>query len=262
MGGRGSDDPLYTAGSTWVMPVFSDVHAHLYYIPEEEIRRIPGEGLDFVLSAGEDLETSLKCVELARSHGFVYAAVGIHPSRAASATREELERTAGLLGEQEVVAVGEVGLDAKYVRLPSDWERQVRVFSHFLELAREHDLPLTIHSGRSFREVMDMVLQADVLPVFHWFSGPLSYALQAIEAGAYFSLGPAILHHDSYVPLVDVLPLDRILLETDTPVRFRGVEARPWWVKRVAERIAEIKNTDVGVIERKTRENALDVFGV
>ncbi len=242
--------------------MFSDTHAHVYYLSDSEIRRIPEEGLDFVLSPGENLDTSLKCVQLAHTYDYIYAAVGVHPSYAASVTREELERTARLLNEEKVIAVGEVGLDAKYVRLPSDWERQKKVFSYFLDLAREHNVPLTIHSGRSFKDVIDMVLQADVTPIFHWFSGPPSYALQALDAGAYFSLGPAILYHDSYVALVDVLPLDRILLETDTPVRFKGEKARPWWVKRVAQRIAEIKKIDLHVVEEKTRKNVLDVFGV
>ncbi len=242
--------------------MFADTHAHIYDVPEEDIRRIPEEGLDFVLSAGEDLKTSQACIELSERFSFVRAAAGVHPSRASQVTREELSHVAELLSDPHVVAVGEVGLDAKYVRLPTDWERQIRVFSYFLDLARQHDLPLTIHSGRSYKDVIQMISRSDVLPVLHWFSGPPSYALQALEVGAYFSLGPAIIYHEAYRALVDILPLDRILLETDTPVRFRGKEARPWWVKDVAAKVAEIKNVPLHVVEKKTRKNARDVFGV
>ncbi len=241
--------------------MYADVHLHLY--EAEDPKRIVSEaqekGVNFFLTAAEDLRTAEKCVELTVLDP-VYAAVGVHPSKAKEPYDvKELEK---LLEKEKVVAVGEIGLDAKYERFGISMDRQRRVFLDMLRLAREYDLPVSVHSGRSFREVIDILLRSDVQAHLHWYSGSVSLAVEAAESGMMFSVGPAVLHYKNYNGLVETLPLESLMTETDYPVRIGGVENHPSRVIDVAKRIAEIKGVPFDRVRRALFNNALSFFGV
>jgi len=241
--------------------VYADVHLHLYEAesPERLVRESLDGGVKFLLSAGEEMESSRRSVELTSLEG-VYAAVGVHPAKAMQPYDvKELER---LLEHPRVVAVGEVGMDAKYERFGVPLERQRRVFLDMIRLAKEHDLPVSIHSGRSFREVAEIVFSSDIRAHFHWYSGSVSLALELAESGHLFSLGPAILYYKNYRGLVELLPLSSLATETDYPVRIGGEENHPLRVKEVVEYVASIKGTDVEKTADTLYKNALSFFRV
>ena len=241
--------------------MYADVHLHLYEAedPVSVVKEAREAGVDFLVTAGEDLVTSEKCTELTSLPG-VYAAVGVHPAEAKEPYN--LAVLEGLLENERVVAVGEIGLDAKYERFGVSIERQRRVFLDMIRLAREHDLPVVVHSGRSFREVIEILFKSDVRALLHWYSGSVSLAVEAAESGLMFSVGPALLHYKGYNALVESLPLSTLATETDYPVRIGGRENHPARVREVVERIAEIKGVPIQKTASALYNNALSFFGV
>lgn len=244
--------------------MLSDVHCHLYAVgdPEFAVRKSEEMGVGLLVTSAEDIGTAERCVELAEAFDTVYAAAGVHPEFALKLPESELDRLLPLLDRDCVVAVGEIGLDYKIARSRSEKDRQKTFFHRQLSVAEEYGLPVVVHSRRAHRPVVEAVAGRGVRAVLHWFSGPLEDALTAIDHGIYFSFGPAVLHYEAYRALVDVVPLELTLLETDTPVRFGGKEARPWWVKEVAGFIADVKKTSLDTVIEKTWDNARRFFRV
>jgi len=244
--------------------MLSDVHCHLYAVddPESTVRKSKELGVGMIVTNAEDIGTAERCVELAETYDIVHAAVGIHPEFALKLPETEIDKLSAFLNRDCVVAVGEIGLDYKIAQSRSEKDRQKTFFFRQLSMAEEYGLPVIVHSRRAHRPVVDAIVGRDVRAVLHWFSGPLDDALNAIDHGIYFSFGPAVLHYEAYRALVDVVPMELILLETDAPVRFSGREARPWWVKEVAEVIADVKKTSVSTVIKNTWDNARRFFRV
>ena len=242
----------------------SDVHDHLYAVedPDAVVAESKEQGVGLIITNAENYETALRCVELAEKHDIVRAAVGIHPEYALQVPESEIDQVERLLSNERVVAVGEIGLDYKFATTPEEKERQKDFFQKQIELAREYGLPVEVHSRRAHRPVIEILAEYGVPANLHWFSGPLKDVIRGVELGFYFSFGPAVLHYESYRAVVDVVPLDHILLETDMPVRFGGKEARPWWVRDVARFIADVKKTSVDNVLQRTWQNARRLFRV
>ena len=221
--------------------------------------------MELIVSNAEELETAERCLELARNYDIVRAALGIHPEYALRLPFDVVSRVEELIqrNDEEVVAVGEIGLDYKFAQTREEKDRQKEFFVRQIELANQYSLPVEVHSRRAHRPVLDLLeAHADVPVVLHWFSGGLADVLRGVELGYYFSFGPAIIHYEAYVPIVEAVPLDRILLETDGPVRFKGRPAEPCDVGAVAERIASIKKTSIENVMEAARRNARRLFHV
>ncbi len=218
--------------------------------------------MGMIVTNAENVDTARLCVDLANDHDIVYSAVGIHPEFALKSPFSDLEVIERLLSYDKVVAVGEVGLDYKWARSPEEKARQKQFFSRQIDMAKEHGLPVIVHSRRAHGPVVDMLLDSGVLADLHWYSGSISDAVRAVEGGIYFSFGPAVLYYESYRALVDIVPLRQILLETDAPVPFKGKTSKPWWVQKVAEFIADVKKTSTDVIVERTWQNARRFFSV
>ncbi len=226
-----------------------DAHLHLYEAPSPEkiVSEARKGGVTILITAGEDEETSRRCLELSSLEG-VYAAVGVHPSRADTHFSLSLENA---------VAVGEIGLDEKY-SIPLRIQEQT--FRRMLELAKEYEKPVVVHSGRSYKRVMEILSHYDVNVLMHWYSGDVETALEGVNRGYLFSFGPAALKYSSYRALIDVIPVENILTETDYPVRIGGRENHPLRVKEVLSLISSIKGDDEDRIARIIYKTALSFF--
>jgi TatD DNase family protein len=240
--------------------MLSDVHNHLYAVadPDEVVQESRERGVGLIITNAEEVETAKQCIALAHKHDIVYAAVGIHPEYALKVPESALADVEHLLNEEKVVAVGEIGLDYKFAQTREERDRQKRFFAAQLELAKEYGLPVEVHSRRAHKPVVDLLIDADVPANLHWFSGPLKDVVRAVDAGIYFSFGPAVLKYPAYEPIIDAVPLEQILLETDMPVG----GARPWWVKDVAKKIADVKKTSLNTVIEATWKNARRLFRV
>lgn len=247
--------------------MWADSHCHLQYegIAGDALDRAAEAGIGRVICVGTDAEQSRMAIEVARAHpGRVWATVGLHPHDASRG----VDGLIGMLGEPEVVAVGECGLDYHYDHSPRDIQREV--FAAQVALATERDLALVIHTREAWDDTFDILSAAGVpsRTVFHCFSGGPEEARLALDAGASLSFS-GILTFKTASDLraaAALTPLDRILVETDapylTPVPHRGTPNQPAYVALVGAAVAAAKGLPVEDVERATWENTAAVFGL
>jgi len=248
-----------------------DSHAHL---DMEEFRedlpkvlaRALEAGLTEIISVGTDLNSSVKALELARKHSFIFSTVGYHPHNAKEAGMKVLETLADLASDPKVVAWGEIGLD--FFRRHSSPESQIEVFERQLDIAGELSLPVIIHD-REAHEQLRVILGKRSLPragVIHCFSGDHALARFAVEKGFYISI-PGTVTYSKAAQVREVaagVPLERLLLETDAPylapVPHRGKRNEPAFIKYTALEIARLRQMDFEELGRATSENARTLF--
>ena len=252
--------------------MFFDTHAH--YDDErfdqdrhDLLAAFPENGVALVLNPGCDEETSRKALSYARQYEHVYAAVGWHPHEADSFTDGSLDFLRECCADPKVRAIGEIGLDYFYDFSPR--EKQREVFRRQMELARELDMPVIIHDRDAHGECMDIIREfPGVRGVFHCYSGSAEMGRQLIEMGWYLSFTGAITFKNARKALetIEICPLDRIMIETDspylTPVPNRGKRNDSRQLCYVAETIARVKSLEPEEVAKLTMENGQRFFGI
>ena len=256
------------------MTGYFDSHAHLtderLLDTEAVLAACREAGVRRVLDAAGDLEDSALCIAHAQAYDCIHAAVGVHPHAAQDTQLEEgLKKLGELAAQAGVVALGEMGLDYYYDR---DWrEAQKAWFDAQLDLAEETGLPVIVHDREAHGDTLDILRghKNRVRGVIHCFSGSLEMARECIGLGYYISFSGSVTFKNA-VRLQKVaagLPLDRILVETDspylTPEPIRKIRPnQPAHVVQVAECIARLRNEDVLRVAEATYRNACALFGI
>ncbi len=248
--------------------MWADSHCHLQYegiAPAEALAAASAAGVGRVICVGTDAPLSAAAVEVARAHpGTVWATVGLHPHDASQGVAGIVD----LLGEPEVVGVGECGLDYHYDHSPRDVQRAA--FAAQVGLARERDLALVIHTREAWGDTFD-ILRAEGVPartVFHCFTGGPGEARRALDTGASLSFSGILTFKNAgdLRAAAAVAPLDRILVETDapflTPVPHRGTPNQPSFVALVGAALAEAKGLPAPAVEAATWANTAALFGL
>jgi TatD DNase family protein len=253
--------------------VFTDSHAHLADAAftgdrGAVVSRARSAGARGIVCIGESLATAEVAVELAADNpGFVFATAGVHPHDAATfdASRD-IPRLRELLGQ--CVAVGECGLDYHYDNSPREAQRAT--FSAQIALAAELDKPVVVHTRDAeddTRSIIRDARAAGVLGVMHCYTGSHSLAESALEAGWYVSFSGIVTFKKwTDDDLVRLVPLDRLLVESDSPylapVPHRGKRNEPAWVAHTVSRVAAIRGDDPLEMGRATAANAERLFGL
>lgn len=248
-----------------------DTHAHLEEIEniEQVIVQAKEAGLITIIAVGSNMASNAKTLEIAgRFPDFVYPALGYHPQ---NIVESEIDANLEFIKSHidEAVAVGEVGLDySKWVRAAADKDLQKQVLKELLKIAKDNDKPALIHSRYAWRDALDAVIASSIdKAVFHWYTGTSSVLRDIIEHGYHISVTPAVAYHEEHRRAVREAPLDRLLLETDSPVVYaRGrngeFKASPSDVTRSLEGAAALKGLSDAAMAEVTTENARRLFGV
>lgn len=235
-----------------------DFHCHLDLYPDHAaaVRDAEAAGV-FTLAVTTTPHAWPRNHELAQRTKHVRAALGLHPQLVAE-RENEIELWDRHLSETRYV--GEVGLDAG-PRFFKSLDAQKRVFQHVLQRCAEAGGKIiTVHSVRSARVVLDLV-ETHLPPergkiVLHWFTGTKSEAKRALELGCYFSINAAMLSNERHVPMVQEIPLDRFLTETDGPfTRTGGRQSKPSDVALVVQELALLHQVSVEEIATTVRDN-------
>lgn len=251
-----------------------DSHAHVD-MPRFEgdrdavIRRALDGGVTRIVDPGCDLQSSKNAIALAKKWpGIIFAGIGVHPHDAHTYNQGVRQEFARLVQEPEVVAIGEFGLD--YYRMLTPREIQREVFVEHLKMAREYNLPCIIHVRDSHDEVMELLRAhgQGLRGVIHCFSGTVEQAKEVLALeGFLFGLGGPLTKSGNELPEVAaMLPLERIMVETDSPYLvpkpLRDRRNEPLFVTRVAEKLAEIRGLPLAEIAAITTANAVRLFGL
>ena len=257
-----------------------DTHAHLDYFKfdadrAEVLERARSAGVAAILNVGVDVPSSRRAVALAEQYEAIYAAVGMHPHDAKKLDGAALAELRDLAQHPKVVAVGEMGLDFYRDLSPRDVQR--RAFKSQLAWAVKLGKPVIIHDRDAHQEVLDVLTDwaaglggsplAGRPGVLHTFSGDLEMAEKAMELGFYLSISGPVTYQNAgrLSGIVQALPLDRLLVETDCPFLaphpHRGRRNEPAYVRLVAGRIADLKGISLEELAEATTANAQRLFG-
>lgn len=241
-----------------------------YYNVDLLVGRAFQEDVKYMLNIGTHLSDVDKLTEISEKFSNVFRSIGIHPEYAKEhcekfSFEEMMEIFRRYCCLDKTVAIGEIGLD---YHVSNDVEQQKEIFSFQLELAEEFDLPVVIHSRDAWTDTME-VLEAHpkVTGVIHCFSGEKEFAERVLKTSFHFGIGGTLTFKKNIVfqeTVRDILPLDRILIETDSPflapVPFRGKLNEPAFVIHVAEKISELKNISIEQVGDFTSKNFFRLF--
>lgn len=252
------------------MLTYIDSHAH--YDDEqfnadrdELLPKLHENGVRNIVNIGCTIARSQYSVDLAKKFPFVYAAVGIHPEDASGAPSGYLDILRKMAEYEKVVAVGEIGLDYHFEGF--DRELQIRFFEEQLDLAEEAGLPVVIHSRDAAEDTMNILgKRGKINGVMHCFSGSAETAKQVLALGMNISFTGVLTFKNARkaIEALEVVPLDRLMLETDCPYMApepnRGKRCDSGMIVNVIEKIAELKGVTPELVAEKTTENTLRLF--
>jgi len=252
--------------------MYFDTHAH--YCDkrfnddrDELLASMPESGVSLILNAGSSLRSSKQSVELANKYSFIYASVGVHPHDSKSMNDNTVYELQELLSDPKAVAVGEIGLDYHYDFSPRDVQK--KHFREQLDLAGSLKLPVIVHERESLQDTLDMIREyKDLRGVLHCFSGSWETAKIVLDLGWYLSFGGVITFKNARraLEVIEKMPLDRIMLETDcpylSPEPLRGRRNSSLNLKYIAEKISEVRRMTVEEVATTTTENGKRFFGI
>lgn len=252
-----------------------DTHTHLYSEQFDEdrhemIQRALDKGVEKFFLPAIDSETHHKMIDLETQYpDKVYAMMGLHPcSVQPESWEKELQIVETWFNNRSFCAVGEIGIDLYWDK--STLDIQVKAFEQQIDWAIEKDLPIVIHTRESFDETFE-VLERKKHPklrgIFHCFSGNLEQAAHAIDLQFMLGIGGVVTFKNGKIDqFLNEIPLDKIVLETDSPylapVPFRGKRNESSYVELVAGKLVDIYGKSFQEIDTITTENALKLFKI
>jgi TatD DNase family protein len=246
-----------------------DAHAHLYDLDDAELSSTVvacrDAGVDYVLNTGNSLESSETVIRQCRSFPDIYGAAGISPFDANRLNESWPAILESMLSAPQIIAIGETGIDSTNTAYP-DMKLQTPLFEQQLSIAREHDIPIIVHSRGCESLAVDICKTGGVVKaMFHCFAGSIADLKKCLDAGYYVSFSGIITFKNSKLSeLVEYIPLERMLIETDSPylapAPFRGKKNRPDLVVYVGKKLSEIKKISEAKAAEALKENFRKLF--
>jgi TatD DNase family protein len=245
-----------------------DTHAHLNSSEFKEdigniIKRAKEAKVSDIIVIGMDEASNQRAIELSQQHDILHATVGVHPLYVEGQNTTHL---VPLIESHRVVAIGECGIDLFWET--NNLSLQKKIFIEQIELAKQYELPLVIHTRNSFKEAYNCLLpyKGKVHGVFHCFSSTIEDAHKAIELGFMIGIDGPVTYKKAIdlVELIKAIDLKHLLVETDSPYLsphpHRGKPNEPSYVHYVIEAIAKIKAISYDEVARQTTQNAYQMF--
>ena len=246
-----------------------DSHAHYDDEAFEEdrdnlLQSMQSNGIEKIINVGANIKGSMASIALSEQYPFIYAAVGVHPSDTEELDEEKIAWMKEVSEKEKVVAIGEIGLD--YYWPEPDREIQKKWFIRQMELAQEVNLPVIIHSRDAAQDTIEILKQFRANGVIHCYSYTKESAKEFLKMGYYFGIGGVLTFKNArkLKEAVMEIPMDRILLETDSPYLApepnRGKRNNSAYIRYVAEKIAALKGLTYEEVVEQTEKNARKMY--
>ena len=249
-----------------------ETHCHFDYLKEhttqELIQLSHNVNIDRFITISVSPSNLDAVCEIAKNHSPIYCSQGIHPHEAKTWSDEVEKKIISNLKKEKVIAIGETGLDYYYTKSPI--EKQKKVFKKQLTIADTHQLPVIIHTRDADDDTIEILSQfkhkLSRKGVIHSFTSTPKLAEFALDMGFYLGFNGIITFKNAEAvrDIVRLCPLERILLETDspflTPDPYRGHENGPHYIPFIAEKIAEIKKVEVEDLLQQVLKNSNTLF--
>ena len=251
--------------------MLTDSHCHLFYDEifqdiDNILIRSKNLGVNRFICVGTNINDSLLSLDISEKFENVYCSAGIHPHDSQDVDKDYIQQIELMMRSKKMIAIGEIGLD--YFRNISSKKSQIKVFNELLQLADNINKPVIFHNREADQDIIDILSSyPNVIGVSHCFSSTLSTAKKLLDLGYYISFSGNLTFKNSNLPSVaKYLPLDRLLVETDSPYLspepFRGKPNEPGRTRYIAEKLAEIHNISFESIAEQTTKNINKLFSI
>ncbi len=261
------------------IPVFThpivETHCHLDYLKSHELdellEKVKTYNIEKIITIAVEPNNLKTVFDLAQKHSQIWGTQGIHPHQSGlwdNHVKEIIKENLKQDTNSNIVAIGEIGLDYYYDKNPRNI--QIKAFEEQIQLATDNDLPFVIHSRDAEEDTMAILknvkTQIRQKAVIHSFTSKIELAELAIDLDLFLGFNGIITFKNAkdVQSAVEIAPLSHILLETDapflTPVPYRGKENAPFYLPFIAEKVAELKQTDVLEVLQKTYRNSHLLF--
>lgn len=250
-----------------------DTHAHyddgqFEEDREELLNSMAENGVGTIVNVSASYASCERVVNMVKDYPFMYAAVGVHPDEAGDLNEESFARMRELFQRDKVVAVGEIGLDYYWDQESHDLQK--KWFVRQLELAREMNLPVLIHSREAAADTMEVMKEyaRGLKGVIHCYSYSKEMAKEYVRMGFYIGVGGVVTFKNArkLKETVREIPLEAIVLETDcpylSPEPFRGKRNNSMYIRYVAEEIARLKKITYEEVVLRTEKNARELYRI
>lgn len=220
-----------------------------------------------IVIPGYDYDSNVRALEIAEEWMGIHVAVGYHPCDLNDLTDNHYQKLYEWAKREEVVAIGEIGLDYYWDTVTPELQKQM--FRKQIHIAKELNLPIVIHDREAHGDILQILKEenaAQIGGIMHCFSGSWEMAQECLKMNFYISFGGPVTYKNGKRPqeVASKVPLDRLLIETDspylTPEPYRGKRNEPAYVKHVAEKIASLRGLELEEFGKLTAENARRVF--
>jgi TatD DNase family protein len=253
------------------MNYWIDTHAHIYAKEfdqdrDDMLQRCRDQAVNRIFMPNVDHTTIDRMLDLESRSPACIATMGLHPVSVKKDFERELYTVEDWLSKRKFAAIGEIGTDLYWDK--TFWDQQCEAFRIQVGWAKKFQLPVIIHCRESLRETIKMVEElqdGNLTGIFHCFSGSVAEALQICKLNFWVGIGGVSTFKkgglDEVLPAV---PLDRIVLETDSPylapVPHRGKRNEPSFIPLIAQKVAGVREIDLEQLQRHTTENAIKIF--
>ncbi|WP_207535470.1 TatD family hydrolase [Desertivirga arenae] len=252
--------------------ILTDTHTHQYYEKDAEklkelMQRCLDNKVERLFLPNVDSESISLIKNLVKEYPVnCFAMLGLHPCDVKENYREELDTIFAAIPSTKIYAIGEIGIDLYWDK--TTLELQQKAFHEQIGWAKNMDLPIVIHCREAFDEVYEVLLaerDEKLRGIFHCFSGTVEQARKIIDLGFYLGIGGVVTYKKSGLDkVVEEIPLDNIVLETDspylTPVPYRGKPNESSYLVYVAQKVADIKQISLEEVAAITTENSKIIF--
>ena len=251
-----------------------DTHCHIDFEDfdhdREDVIARAKDKLNHVIVSGYSNDSNMDVLKLSKDYeGFIYPTFGFHPVSSQNATQEDIEIAHDNIRRHldDIVAIGEVGMDYYYVTDKALRERQQEIFRSFLKLADEYKVPIVMHVRDCEKKAVNIIEDYDNIPyfVFHCYGGSLKTAKRIMNRDdSYMSFSTMLCYSKHHQDLIEKIDLDYVLTETDSPYLAMTKEERnePVNVDKAVHKIAEIKDMSVSEVDEITTANARKIFKI
>lgn len=234
---------------------------------EELLNSLPNMGVRYIMLASTCAEDIKKNAVLAEKYSYIYTSAGFHPENIADLPKDYISIVRDAVSENpKAMAIGEIGLDYHYDGY--DREKQIEVFERQVLLSKELDIPIIVHSRDATEDTMNILKKYQPSGVVHCFSGSAETAREIIKLGMYIGFTGVITFKNAKKAIrsLEVVPMDRLLLETDcpymSPVPFRGKRCDSSMIAHTAEKASEIKGISVQELLDITCRNGMGLYRI
>lgn len=247
--------------------MYIDTHCHLSRDDYDDMDLVLNENkendVSKIIISGCSRESILESMELANKYEGIYLTLGYHPSEVDVVKDEWLLELESQLQSDNVVGLGEIGLDYYYGK--DNASKQIELFEKQLKIAEKLKLPVVIHSRDAVADTIDILKKYDVTGVIHCFSGSVETAKIYVSMGYKLGIGGVVTFKNSNLyKVVEEVGIENIVLETDSPylapTPFRGQKNSSKYIPIIALKVAEILEMDVEIVKNETYKNACSVF--